>query len=210
MITFEATKHPGSLGKSFSLLHLSDSRIRVLAVKKAEGSNEIILRMVELDGKPANNVRVSFAGPIAAAREVNAQEQPIGAATVTDGTLVTSFTAYQPRTFALRLGPLTERLAEPHSQPVSLNYDLAVASNDDTKTEGGGIDGKGNAMPAEMLPSQINLSGVQFQLAPAGTGKANAVVARGQSIALPAGNYNRIVDSRCVCGSGSKSPIPRG
>jgi alpha-mannosidase len=193
MITFEATKHPGSLGKSFSLLHLSDSRIRVLAVKKAEGSDEIILRMVELDGKPTPNVRVSFAGSIAAAREVNAQEQPVGAATVTDGALVTSFTAYQPRTFALRLSSPTERLAPPHSQPVSLNYDLAVASNDDTKTEGGGIDGKGNAMPAEMLPAQINLSGVQFQLAPAGTGKANAVVAKGQSIALPAGNYNRIL-----------------
>jgi alpha-mannosidase len=193
MITFEATKHPGSLGKSFSLLHLSDSRIRVLAVKKAEGSDEVILRMVELDGKPAPNVRVSFAGSIAAAREVNAQEQPIGDATVSDGALVTSFTAYQPRTFALRLGSPTERVAAPHSQPVSLNYDLAVASNDDTKTQGGGIDGKGDAMPAEMLPAQINLGGVQFQLAPAGTGKANAVVARGQSIALPAGNYNRIL-----------------
>src|SRR6202012_181506 len=104
MIAFEATKHPGTLGKSFSLLHLSNSRIRVLAVKKAEGSDEVVLRMVELDGKPASDVRVSFASPVTAAREVNGQEQPLGNANVQDGALVTSFTAYQPRTFALRLG----------------------------------------------------------------------------------------------------------
>jgi alpha-mannosidase len=193
LIAFETAKHPGSLGKSFSLVQLSDARIRVLALKKAEGSDEVILRMVELDGKPASNVRVSFAGPITAAREVNAQEQPLGDATVTSGSLVTSFTAYQPRTFALKLGSAPVRLTAPGSQPVTLNYDLAVASNDDTKTEGGGIDGKGDAIPAEMLPAQLNFNGVQFQLAPAGTGKANAVVAKGQSIALPAGNYNRIL-----------------
>jgi alpha-mannosidase len=193
MLTFEATKHPGSLGKSFSLLHLSDPRIRVLAVKKAEESNEVILRMVELDGKAAPDVRVSFAGPISAAREIDAQEQPIGDASVSDGALVTSFTAYQPRTFALKLSSPGVQLTSPHSEPVTLSYDLAVASNDDTRTEGGGMDGKGDALPAEMLPAQLNYNGVQFQLAPAGTGKANAVVAKGQSIALPAGNYNRIL-----------------
>jgi alpha-mannosidase len=49
-------KHPGALGKSFSLLHLNNSRIRVLALKKAEDSDEIIVRMVELDGKAEPNV----------------------------------------------------------------------------------------------------------------------------------------------------------
>ena len=193
MISFEATKHAGSLGKSFSLVHVSNSRVRVLALKKAEDSDEVVLRMVELDGKPAQDVKVSFAGPISAAREMNAQEQPIGDASVTDGALVTSFTAYQPRTFALRLGAAPGQLTAPQSQPVTLSYDLAVASNDDTHTDGGGIDGKGDAMPAEMLPAQLNFNGVQFQLAPAGTGKANAVVAKGQSISLPAGNYNRVL-----------------
>ena len=76
LIAFQTVKHKGALGKSFSLVHLNNSRIRVLALKKAEDSDEIILRMVELDGKPAQDVRVSFAGPVAAAREVNAQEQP--------------------------------------------------------------------------------------------------------------------------------------
>jgi alpha-mannosidase len=51
LIAFATEKHIGALGKSFSLLHLDNSRIRVLALKKAEDSDEIIVRMVELDGK---------------------------------------------------------------------------------------------------------------------------------------------------------------
>ena len=65
--------------------------------------------------------RVSFAAPITAAREVNGQEQPVGPATVTDGALVTSFAAYQPRTFALSdLGAAPVTVAGVHSAPVAL------------------------------------------------------------------------------------------
>ncbi|MFL6302652.1 MAG: alpha-mannosidase, partial [Candidatus Sulfotelmatobacter sp.] len=174
LIAFQTAKHNGSLGKSFSLVHLNNSRIRVLALKKAEGSDEVILRMVELDGKPVPDVRVSFAGPIAAAREVNAQEQPVGTADVSGGALTTSFTPYQPRTFALRLGAAATKLSAVKSQPVPLHYDLAVASNDDTKTSGG-FDGTGKALPAEMLPSEIQYHDVEFELAPAKTGTPNAV-----------------------------------
>jgi alpha-mannosidase len=192
LIAFTTAKHSGSLGKTFSLLHLNNSRIRVLALKKAESANEIILRMVELDGKPAPGVHVSFAAPVTSAREVNAQEQPIGSANIEGGALATSFTAYQPRTFALVLGAPATKLRSVQSQPVTLHYDVAVASNDDTKTTGGGFDGKGNAMPAEMLPSQITYHDVQFNLAPAKTGSPNAVIAKGQTINLPAGHYNRV------------------
>ena len=191
-IAFTTAKHAGSLGKSFSLVHLNNSRIRVLALKKAESTNEIILRMVELDGKPAPEVRVSFAAPVTSAREVDAQEQPIGSANIDAGALATSFTAYQPRTFALVLGSSNLKLRSVKSQPVTLHYDLAVASNDDTKTVGGGFDGRGNAMPAEMLPAQITYHDVQFNLAPAKTGSPNAVTAKGQTINLPAGHYNRL------------------
>ncbi len=164
----------------------------MLAVKKAEESDEIIVRMVELDGASARNVHVSFAAPIAAAREVNAQEQVVGSAEVSDGALVTSFSPYQPRTFALRLASPHTPVARPHVQPVALHYDLAVASNDDTNTEGGGMDGKGNAIPAEMLPAQIDFDSVKFQLATAKTGVPNALIAKGQTLTLPQGRYNRI------------------
>jgi alpha-mannosidase len=192
LIAFTTIRHPGSLGNNFSLLHLNDSRIRVLAVKKAEESDEIVIRMVELDGPAARDVHVEFATPITGAREVNAQEQAVGSAEVRDGALVTSFAPYQPRTFALRLGPPRAPLELPHSQRVELNYDLAVASNDDTKTEGGGMDGNGNAIPAEMLPVQIDYGSVKFQLAAAKTGVPNALIAKDQTLALPSGRYNRV------------------
>jgi alpha-mannosidase len=148
--------------------------------------------MVELDGKDASDVHVSFAGPIVAAREVNAQEQPIGRADISNGDLKTSFSAYQPRTFALRLNSAPTKLNSVKSQPISLHYDLAAASNDDTKTENGGFDGTGKALPAEMLPSRITYHDVVFDLAPAKTSNPNALVAKGQTIELPQGHYNRI------------------
>ena len=192
LIAFQAAKHAGSLGKTFSLISISSPRIQVMALKKAELSDEVILRMVEMDGRPQERVVVKFAGPITAARELNGQELPLpGNPTVTNGTLVTNFSAYQPHTFALKLGPPAAKAAAVTSKPVTLAYDRAVASNDDTKTEGG-FDSKGNAMPAEMLPAQLRFNAVDFNLAPAGTGKNNAVTAQGQTIALPAGQFNRV------------------
>ncbi len=192
IMSFQTTKHKGSLGKTFSLVRLSNSRVRVLALKKAENSDEIIFRMVELDGKPTTEVQVSFPAPVVAAREVNAQEQPLGSVDLNNGELKLSFTPYQTRTLALRLGTPANKLAAITSTPVKLSYDLAVASNDDTTTAGAGIDSKGQAMPAEALPQTLKFHDVDFQLASAKTGSPNAIVAKGQTITLPEGNFNRI------------------
>jgi alpha-mannosidase len=191
LIAFQTSQHPGALGREFSLLKVSSPRIRLLALKKAEQGDEIIVRLVELDGKPQPNIKVSFASPITSAREVNGQEQPVGDAKVSDGVLLTSFTAYQPRTFAVKLAASPLRVEGVRSAPASLKYDLAVASNDGTHSAGG-FDGKGNALLAEMLPEQITFNDIQFHLAPARTGAPNAVIAKGQMLDLPVGRYNRV------------------
>ncbi len=191
LIAFQsATKHAGSLGKTFSLVKINNPRVQVMALKRAELSDEVIIRINELDGNPQKDVRVTFAAPIAEAREVNGQEQPLGAATVTDGSLVTSFTPYTLRTFALRLAPTGTPATAPTSRPVTLSYDLAVASHDSTPPTGG-FDAQGRTLPAEMLPTSLAYGGITFKLAPAMEGKPNAVVTRGQTLTLPAG-YKRV------------------
>ncbi len=193
LIAFETAKHAGALGREFSLLKVSSQRVRVLAVKKAEQGDETIVRLVELDGKPQKNVRVSFAAPITAAREVNGQEQPVGEATLNDGALVTSFGAYQPRTFAIKLAEPQQAGAagQVQSAAASLRYDLATSSRDGMRTQSG-FDGKGNAMPAEMLPAELKFNNVSLRLATSKAGMPNAMVARGQKVELPAGDYNRV------------------
>jgi len=191
LIAFETAKHSGPQGRIFSLLKVNNPRVRILAVKKAEKSDEVVVRLVELDGNPQSDVQLSFAAPIASAREVNGQEQPVGSATVNAGVLTTSLGAYQPRAFAIRLSAPAATATGVESAPVTLPYNVATASNDGDRS-GTGFDGKGNALPAEMLPSQIVFNDVRFQLASSKTGTPNAVIAKGQKIDLPSGQYNRV------------------
>jgi alpha-mannosidase len=181
----------GTTGAGVFVAQVSNPRIRVLALKKAELSDEIIVRLVELDGKTAaGRTRSLRQPPIIAAREVNGQEQPVGAAAVKGGSghLVLRVSAAHVRCSA---GCASGQGCGCEFRAVSLKYDLATASNDGTKSEAG-FDGKGSALPAEMLPAQITFNDVQFQLAPAKSGAPNALVAKGQTIDLPVGHYNRL------------------
>lgn len=185
LIAFESSKHPGTLGRTFSILRTNSSRVRVLALKKAEDTDELIVRVVELDGREQPNVRLAFAAPVIAAREVNGQEQPLGEASIDKGELVTSLGRFQPRTFAVKLAPGSAKLSPPQSMPISLAYDLAGADRDGERMKAG-FDGEGFALPAEMLPRELPYAGIVFHLGPAD--KANALVARGQEISLPPGS----------------------
>jgi alpha-mannosidase len=205
LIAFQSPAHSGALGRSFSLLKLSDDRIRVMAFKKAELSDELIVRMVEMDGTPATNVRVTFPSRVIAVREVNGQEQPLvnsqepplSTTIMANGELETSFKAYQPRTFAVKLAPSRTKVAPVAYQSVPLDYDLAVASRLGRPADGS-FDwapnsqgaSQGRALPAELMPRQINFGGIRFDLA--APDKANALVPHGQTINLPAGKYNRV------------------
>ncbi|PWT95248.1 MAG: alpha-mannosidase [Blastocatellia bacterium] len=183
LIAFQSSKHGGGLGKTFSIVRINNSRVRVLALKKAEESDEIIVRVVELDGRSVPDVRLTFAAPVVSAREANGQEQPIGPARIAEGQLITSLGGYQPRTFAVKLARSRLNVSQIKQTPLTLSYDLSVASRDGEKSSLG-FDSKGEAIPAEMLPAELSFGSVIFKLASA-IGPS-AVVPRGQTVSLPA------------------------
>ena len=120
---------------------------------------------------------------------MNGVEDAVGDATVVKGELVADFTPYQVRSFALKLGAAPATVARPASQAVKLAYDQPVASTD-RSVSGGRFDSSGRSLPAEMLPANLPYAGVTFTLGPANG--FNAMVARGQTIPLPAGTFTRV------------------
>jgi len=180
LIAFQSPKHPGALGKRFSLLSIDNARVRVLALKRAEDSSDVVVRVVELDGKRADDVHIHFASPVTAARELNGQEMTIGKAKTLHGDLVTTLGPYAMRAFAVRLAPPHAPQRMPKYQTVRLPLDRKVASIDGAKSSPG-FDDAGLALPAEMLPHDVAFAGIHFKLG------NEALVPHGQKIALPPG-----------------------
>ncbi len=189
LVAFESAKHDGALGRTFSLMSVSNDRVRVLALKKAEQSDEAVIRLVEMDGKPASGLRITFAAPIVAVREISGTETPVADVPVTNGELVTDMPAFGIRSFALKLGTAPAAASAPRSQPVPLTYDMAVATTDGAKAAIG-FDSAGRTLAAEMLPPEIAFGAVPFVFGP--SQGPNAVVGRGQTITLPTGKFTRL------------------
>jgi len=191
LVAFQAVPHPGALGRAFSFLSVNNRDVVVSAVKKAEAGDDLIVRVVEAKGKAAKNVQLSFAAPVLSAKEVTGQEQDPAPAVVRDGKLVFDITPFHLRTFAIQLKPAEPKLTLPRSAAVDLPYNVDVISYDPHKADGD-FDGRGRSFPAEMLPDVIAGENIAFKVGPKADGANNAVSCQGQTIKLPAGDFNRL------------------
>lgn len=191
LIAFQAEPHPGMAGSSFSLASLSTpAQVAVRAVKQAEDSNEIIVRVQELLGRPART-RLTLAAPILSAREVNAAEEAVGAITVAAGGLDFSLTPYQPRTFAVRIAAAPRPVAGQTAR-IALPFNLDGVSLDGNRTDGN-FDGHGLTLAGELWPASASIDGVPFTFGSTAPGAMNVLVPAGQRIALPTDRpFNRL------------------
>lgn len=187
---FAVAAHPGKLGREFSIVNASSNQVEIEALKKAEDSNEVIVRLREIEGRPAKNVRISMAGGITSAREVNGQEQPVGPATVQKGALVATVPGFSLKAYALKLGTPSVMGTNVASKPLALPYNVDVASTDKNPKDGA-FNGKGQTIAAEQLPSKLTVDGINFSLGSTKDRAKNAVAAMGQKITIPAG-YSRV------------------
>jgi alpha-mannosidase len=195
---FQTAAHAGRLGRSFSMLRLSsdgENQVAVRAFKKAEDSEEIVLRLQELYGRPARGVEVALAEEIAAVREVNAAEEETPAAgrfRLGGGRLTFDLGAYQPRTFALKMrAAARETDGAPQSIAVELPFDLDGISTNANRRDGD-FDGKGRSLASELLPQAVTIDGIHFKTGDRADGARNVIVSQGQEIKLPEGAYNRL------------------
>lgn len=192
---FVSAAHPGALDRAFSLASLDNPQVEIIAIKKAEDSDETIVRVRETSGKGAQRARIKFAAPVLAARAVDGQERPIqGAASVdlAGGQLSVQVPNSGLATYAVKLAPSRTRVEAVAATPVTLPFDADVVSTRANRADGD-FDGEGRSYPAELLAPTIVSEGVSFKMGALADGQKNALTCRGQTVELPAGEYNQIV-----------------
>ena len=190
LIAFQTEKHAGNLGRS--VVAGQDQQSAHSHHGSEEGGTE--RRSCAASGGTRRQAAARCAHPFCRPDSFGARGERTGTAGWScrsegrqPGGIVHGVSAADVRD---RLDAPADHVAAVHSQPVSLQYDLAAASTDGSPVSGG-FDGKGNALPAEMLPQTLHFEGVDFHLAPAQNGTPDALIANGQSIHLPPGQYNR-------------------
>jgi alpha-mannosidase len=204
LIAFQAPKHDGKLGKSYSLLSVSSDDVLVNAVKKAESSDEIVVRVRELNGTGVDNARITFDRSIISAREINGVEETVGNTVFNGKELTVSLTPYQPMAFAVKLQRSDANLqSKTQWASVPLPFDLDCISSDDNRKDGD-IDGHGNCLVAELLPDTVWFRGVPFVIGPTEAGLKNAISCNGQTVNLPEGHHDDLHLLACSVNGPSK------
>lgn len=184
LVAVAAPKHEGALGKEVEFLSVSTEQVAVKAVKKAEETNELIVRVYEWAGQQHDKVTLTFPTRVLSAREVNGLEEPIGSATTSANTLTFSISKYQPKTFAVTLAAATPPADKQTDVAVSLPYNVDMMSYESKKNDA--LKSAPYAYPAELVPDVVTADGISFVMGNRSDGQENAVRCSGQTIDLPA------------------------
>ncbi|MBQ2842311.1 MAG: hypothetical protein IJE72_04695 [Clostridia bacterium] len=180
MHTFITEKHPGTLGKDYSFVKLNNDAVRITAVKKAQHSDEIILRVAECSGVDQSGVEVEFSELISEAYEIRGDEAVIGKAEVTDGKLRFDIGHNSIRSFAMIFKK--EKKTVDCGDAVVLNYNAIGITDDANRHKSTLI--KGVSIPREILPEKLLFAGVEYSFS---AEEKNCIVCDGGEIEVGEG-----------------------
>ena len=168
-------KQEGALGTEYSFGNVSTNDIIIRAMKKAEESDEIIVRLGEGTKNNVESFTLTLGDGILSAREVYASEEHIGEAKVVDGKLVADFKPYEIKSFALTLKNSSINTEKAISTPVDLKPNKQLISKQ------GEVGDFKYTIPYEITPDNITIGGIDFEIKKDGE---NAIVCKGQKIAV--------------------------
>ena len=176
MHTFITDKHKGRYKKDLSLCTVSNDSVRILGIKKAQQSDDIILRVAETSGMPQNGVTVRFPKPVKSAKTVRGDEIAVSDLNAAGEKLTFDLDAGEIRSFALtfELPAVKETCA---FTQLPFNAAGITAQSDCAKsTLKGGV-----SVPAEIVPEKLLTGGTVYTFKKDGE---NALVCRGQQIEI--------------------------
>lgn len=184
---FSTDKHRGSLGSSYAMTSTSNPGLAIKALKKAESSDEYVVRVYDTAGKGGSDA-ISFDRPIISAVKADGTEKTTGKASFSGNRLDVSAVPNGIATYKVKLAPAQAAAMRADYTTLPLNYDKKCFSWNEF---GGDADFQGGyAYAAELVPASLKASGVPFSLE--NKELLNGKVCKGDTIQLPEGGYNRL------------------
>lgn len=187
LIAFEVSKHQGVLGKESSFLKLNSAKVGLMAYKKAEKGDYYIIRVNELCGKDQKGITLKLSSKIEDAYEVNGQEEKTGNADYKNGILNFDISHYSIRSFAVKLKAESSTIKQTF---VDLPYNVDVMTFDRNRADC--ENPRGLSYPAELIPTEVISEDIRFKMGNTKDENTNAVACKGQTISLPASDYNKV------------------
>lgn len=163
MNCFRVPVREGALS-SVSMGRLDNENVIVRAVKKAEYTDEIIVRFNEISGEEHRGVQFEMFTPIVSAREVFASEEHIEHKEISGCKLIFDIGAYGVKTFALTVKSTTEFNMEQKNITLKSN-ETFFSPNDSSVTTSLPL---GQSIPLELC-RDFTCGGVEFTLNPENT-----------------------------------------
>jgi alpha-mannosidase len=194
VIAKQEPQHAGNLGKEYSFVNIDQTNVMITAIKKAEDkADDLIIRLVEINGKSSTNCKVAFSGAIKEALSVNLIEDILETANFSGNVLYTNLHQYEIKSFRVSITNPSYLNTKPELTKVDLSasYNLDGISTNDSRIDGD-LDGKGYTFSAELMPQKISSEDVEFSIGGTGKKTRNIVQCSGQRIKIPAGNYSSL------------------
>ncbi len=179
MNTFITEKHEGALGREFSFVKLNNDKIRITAVKKAQDSDMLILRVAECSGENMTDIEAVFSKDITEAYEIRGDEVVIGKASVSDGKLHFDINHNEIKSFALVFDNEKFKSYEKH---LSLNFNAIGITNDQSRNKS--TLKNGISIPRECIPEKLLFDGTEYAFSPE---DKNCLICDGSKIQAPEG-----------------------
>lgn len=182
LVAFVSDKHIGALGSEYSFGGISHNNVILRAMKKAENSDEIVVRFNEGNSVETKNVEFCLGNGVLSAREVNAMEDNIGVAEVRDGKLIFDIAPYEVKSFALTLksAKVSEKT---DTTPVELPFNADVVTFNHNRNSAA-IPTINVSLPGEIFPKEIDCCGIKFNTGDIWGDGNNALICSGQEITV--------------------------
>ncbi len=183
MHTFITDNHKGKSSSGFSFVKLNNDSVRITAVKKAQNSDMIVLRVAECAGCNQENITAAFAFPIKKAYEIQGDETAAKEITVTDGKLKFNLGHNSIKSFAIDFS--NEPIDCFTSEKISLKYNsmgITKDSNTNASTLKNSV-----SIPYELVPDDFLFAGTSFAFSKE---DLNCLVCDGSKVTVPTGYDN--------------------